>query len=251
MIGSDGAGVRGGSSLNTSFASPTKLASPSFTSGSGGGQQHSNRQQQQSSSSKERHAIKTMFLEKKNDELARALLIPPTDKDGLAMGPNDLGDKQMQDFMLHQFAVDLIKHRQSSSMIDSLAGTVENLPLAGRDDADLNIGVGILMLAGDGKLRKCREKLHPKLLETLGMESLAADRMFVTEKNNSSSNHSNHSNLSNHSNGSNGNGNGSGNGNKCNNGSAATDNNGNNGSQPAQPTFFCCDPTLETAETKS
>ena len=54
----------------------------------------------------------------------------------------------------------------------------ENKPLHGRDDSDLNIGVGILMLAGDGRLRKCRERLHPQLLETLGMESLAPGRVW-------------------------------------------------------------------------
>jgi hypothetical protein len=123
-------------------------------------------------------SIKSLVFEKMNQELAMGIVVPPVNNDGATQGPNDINDAQMQQFMLYQFAVDLVNHRQSNCMIDEIAGTVENMPLAGRNDGDLNIGVGILMLAGDGQLRKGTENFHPDLLPTLGLENLAPEAIF-------------------------------------------------------------------------
>jgi hypothetical protein len=120
-----------------------------------------------------------------NEELGQVLVAPRTNSQGVPLHLRHMPHAHLESFIMHQFTADLISHRQSSALIDELSGTVAQTlqPLSQRTDEDIDVELGMLLLAGDGRLRRSPEmsNLHSELLSFMDLEELDEDSKFLSE----------------------------------------------------------------------
>ena len=123
--------------------------------------------------------VRHQSLELKNRERASALIVPRLNDQQLPYRLHDVPVADFQRFIVHQFAIDLINHwKTDSNVIDQLSG---NVPMSRVDDADKDMGIaaGILLLAGDGRLKdKYITKVKPELLQALEMPELSPEHQY-------------------------------------------------------------------------
>ena len=123
--------------------------------------------------------VRHQSLELKNRERASALIVPRLNDQQLPYRLHDVPVADFQRFIVHQFAIDLINHwKTDSNVIDQLSG---NVPMSRVDDADKDMGIaaGILLLAGDGRLKdKYITKVKPELLQALEMPELLPEHQY-------------------------------------------------------------------------
>jgi hypothetical protein len=122
-----------------------------------------------------------------NEELGQVLVAPRTNSQGVPLHLRHMPHAHLESFMMHQYAADLISHRQSTALIDELSGSVRESQksLTKRSDEDIDVELGVLLLAGDGRLRRSPEmsNLHSELLSFLDLEELDEDSKFLPEGN--------------------------------------------------------------------
>ena len=130
-------------------------------------------------------AVRHGYLTKKNGEAAVVMRVPAVDAQGRGMGPRDLGVEHYRQFLANEIARDLVVAHHASSTLQQLAGGVPVRGLAGEGattDADVDgMGVGILLLAGDGALRSINpDDAHlDDLLPSINLQHLHPDVIFA------------------------------------------------------------------------